>query len=132
MNPYEPPRAEASPIETGEPPVIRVRYGPLYPLSLLVSGLCCFAGWYYFHALIGSAGSLFVVSGVLNVAMAAFTIRGVYFDVFPDRVEFLSPLFPRWRRPRPLAAVKPVFLHRLIAQPGDFQRFLAFRSGSPL
>jgi hypothetical protein len=56
--------------------------------------------------------------------------KRVYFEVFADRIEFLSPVFPRWRRARPMEAIGSGILHRWIANRSDLDRFLAYRRDS--
>lgn len=128
MNPYKAPGTEAPAIEA-ETLLIRVRYGRYYPLFLLLIGLLFLAGGFHFQGLIGSGSRLLLLSGALHLALAVLTMRAVYFDVFPDRIEYLSPLFQRWRRARPHEAIRPLFLQRWIAHPEDFERFLDLRSG---
>ena len=102
MNPYEPPRSEEP---AAEPAVMEVRYGLGYTLSLTFNGLVM--------ATSAIRGNDFVPSWVLFSMAAFFCVlavicwRGVFFEVFEDRIEFLSPISPKQgqRRSKPLESV---------------------------
>ena len=112
--------------------VMQVRYSLGYSVLFVVSGLLSVGVGIIMYSL--SPPSLLVpgmleVAGVSHLAIAAFCWRRVYFEVFENRIEFLSPVLPRWRRAKPLESIVARSFHRLFAKGEDFKRFVAWRDG---
>lgn len=135
LNPYQPPQCSEPVAVTGEAPVMQVRYGLQYSLMFFFSGLVA-VGLAILMTVVKSTSapgipivSTLVVAGVVQVAMGLICRKRVYLEVFENRVEFLSPVFPRWRRARPLASMGTLTLnlHRLAARREDINRFIAWR-----
>jgi len=68
--------------------------------------------------------------GVLHLLLAVLFRRRACFEVFEDRIEFLSPVFPRWRRAKPLEFIGARSPYRWIAKREDFNRFIEWRGES--
>lgn len=121
---------------TGDAPVMQVRYGLQYSLLFFFSGSVA-AGLAILMVIIAKSSAapqisiaiLLIVGGVAQVVMAVLCRKRVYFEVFENRIEFLSPVFPRWRRARPLTSMGTLTLnlHRLVARREDINRFIAWR-----
>lgn len=134
MNPYQPPQCNEPAPELGGPAVMQVRYGLPYSLLFIVSGLCCsvlaVTLGLMMDPLTPLVPGMLAVAGVSHLAIAALCRRRVYFEVFEDRIEFLSPVFPQWRRAKPLEFVGARSLHRWVARREDFGRFVEWRDGA--
>ena len=136
MNPYQPPQCAEPVAVTGDAPVMQVRYGLQYSLLFLSSGLVA-AGVAILMVILAKStaapqiaiASLLIIGGLVQVAMAVICRKRVYMEVFENRIEFLSPVFPRWRRARPLSSMGTLTLnlHRLVARREDINRFIAWR-----
>ncbi|MCW1922872.1 hypothetical protein OKA05_09945 [Luteolibacter arcticus] len=129
MNPYQPPQCSEPVAETGEQAVMQVGYGLAYLLFLLASGLLFVIVGILFYPLTRLATGLFVVSGIAHLALGVLVRRRAYFEVFENRIEFLSPAFPAWRRAKPLESIGARSLHGWVAKRDDFARFVAWREG---
>ncbi|MEK7954377.1 hypothetical protein [Luteolibacter soli] len=138
MNPYQPPQCSEPAAVAGEVPVMQVRYGLQYSLLFVFSGLVSVALAVVMDGLAKSTTVfmkpvtlLLVVAGVAHFALAVICRKKVYLEVFEDRLEFLSPVFPRWRRAKPLTSMGKlaILLHRLVARREDINRFVAWREG---
>ena len=132
MNPYQPPQCSESAAEVAGPAVMQVRYGLGYSLLFVATGLIFVGQAFLMYQLRGrvmglSVMGLSVAAGVLHLSLAVFTWRRIYFEVFENRIEFLSPVFPRWRRAKPLEFIGARSLHRWVARREDFQRFVEWR-----
>jgi hypothetical protein len=139
LNPYQPPQCTEPTALTGEALVMQVRYGLQYSLLFFFSGFALVSSAILMTVIAKPAvavtnplAALLSIVGVIHVALAMLCRKRVYFEVFEDRIEFLSPVFPRWRRPRPLATMGTftLNLHRLVARRDDIKRFIAWREGS--
>lgn len=120
---------------TGDASVMQVRYGLHYSLLFFFSGFVLIG----LAILMAMTMETFIeiavlpaVAGVSNVTVAVLCQKKVYFEVFENRIEFLSPVFPRWRRARPHASMGTLTLnlHRLVARREDIKRFIAWREDS--
>ena len=130
MNPYQSPKCKEPAAEVAEQAVIRVRYGLGYTLLILVGTLCfLIQGVRHYHRPTGYVGGVSIALAAMNVFVAVQSRRRAYFEVFEDRLEFLSLGFPRWRSKKPLGSVSSNSYHRWFARREDFTRFVAWRDG---
>ena len=130
MNPYQPPQCTEPAAEVTEPAVMQVRYSLGYCLFVWAAGFLFVVMGVFFFQLSRPASRMFVVSGIALLALGVIFRKRPYFEVFANRIEFLSPVFPRWRRAKPLDLIGARSLHRWIARRDDFNRFVAWREGS--
>lgn len=112
---------------TGELPVIVVRHGRGYAIGLCCQGILCVVVGMVFYQLTRLAFVLFELSGIAYLMMGMLVPKRAYFEVFYDRLEFLSPVFRRLRMVKPLAGVRARSFHRWFANREDFDRFIAWR-----
>ena len=122
---------------TGDAPVMQVRYGLHYSLLFFFSGFVLIG----LAILMAMTMETFIeiavlpaVAGVGQLAMAVLSRRRAYFEVFENRIEFLSPVFPGWRRAKPLTSINSftLNLHRLVARQEDIKRFIAWHEAGCL
>lgn len=115
---------------------MQVRYGLQYSLLFFFSGLIAVGLVVLMETIARSTtaitrpvSGMLIIAGVAQLALAVVCRKRVYFEVFEDRIEFLSPVFPRWRRAKLLASMGTVTLnlHRLVARREDIKRFIAWR-----
>ncbi len=129
LNPYQPPQCNEPAAAVAGPVVMQVRYHLVYSLLAIFAGLAMVAGAIRIHDLIPFASWLFCFSGTAHLVMGFLTRRRPFFEVFNDRIEFLSPVFPRWRRSKPVESVGDSILYRWVARREDFKRYIAWREG---
>ncbi|MCW1922871.1 hypothetical protein OKA05_09940 [Luteolibacter arcticus] len=130
MNPYQPPQCNDPVAGGGESVVMQVRYSWRHSLGVVWTGIVFLNSAIrnydfmpFASVLLLLAGTAFLVSGVLSR-------RGSFFEVFENRIEFVSPVFPKWRRTRPLESIAAdSFLYRWVAKRSDFKRYIAWREG---
>ena len=131
LNPYQPPQCnEPAPVVAG-PAVMQVRYSWAYSLGVIFAGFAMVTSAIRTHHLLSVASWMFFFSGGAHLALGVITRRRVFFEVFEDRIEFLSPVFPRWRRAKPVEYVGArSLLYRWFTRGEDFKRFVAWRQDS--
>jgi hypothetical protein len=130
LNPYQPPQSIEPAAELAGPAVMQVRYGWGYSLGVGFAGLAMLTSAIRTHDFAPLASSLFFISGGCHLALAILVRRRVFFEVFEDRLEFLSPVFPRWRRAKTVKSIRSgSFLYRWMTKREDFKRFVAWREG---
>ena len=117
---------------TGDAPVMQVRYGLQYPLLFFFSGLVLLGVAILMAMTMGTLIEIAVlpaVAGVSNIVVAVLCLGRAYFEVFEDRIEFISPVFSKWRKARPLTVMDNFTLHahRLVARREDMKAFVAWR-----
>jgi hypothetical protein len=130
LNPYQPPKCNEPAAEVSGAAVMQVRYSLAYSVLFVVSGLLAVSLGIAMYPLSPVVTGMLEVAGVSHLAIAALFRRRVYFEVFENRIEFLSPAFPRWRRAKPLEFIGARSLHRWVSRREDFSRFVQWRDGS--
>ena len=115
---------------TGDAPVMSVRHGIRYSIYLLSMGLLCVVLGVIFYQLRRAPAVLFEVSGITHLMLGMLVRKRTYFEVFEDRLEFLSPAFPSWRSIRRAESIQSRGYHRWIANREDFDRFIEWRERS--
>jgi hypothetical protein len=108
-----------------------VRYSRAYSLLFVTTGLIFVTLAAVMFQLRPALAGILAFTGVLHLSLAALFRRRTYFEVFENRLEFLSPAFPRWRRAKPLAFIGARSFYRWAAEREDFSRFVEWRDGSP-
>jgi hypothetical protein len=127
LNPYQPPQCIEPAAEVAGAAVVQVRYHLAYSLLAILAGLVMIASAISIYHLIPLASWLFFFAGTAHLVMGFLTRRRPFFEVFSDRIEFLSPVFPRWRRAKPIESVGDSFLYRCSTRREDFKRYIAWR-----
>jgi len=131
MNPYQPPQCSEPAAEVGGAAVMQVRYSLGYSTLFIVTGLIFVGQAFLMYQLKKRpVMGMSVAVGVFHLSLAALTWRRIFFEVFENRIEFLSPVFPRWRRAKPLELIGARSFYRWAAKREDFNRFIAWREGS--
>jgi hypothetical protein len=130
LNPYQPPQCTEPAAEVAGPAVMQVRYGWGYSLGMGFAGLAMVTSAIRTHDFAPLASCLFFISGGCHLALGVLVRRRVFFEVFEDRIEFLSPVFPRWRRAKTVKSIgSGSILYRWMTKREDFKRFVAWREG---
>lgn len=132
LNPYLPPQRAEPAVITGELPVMVVRHSRGYAIGLCCQGILCVVVGIVFYQLTWLAFALLELSGIAYLMMGMLVPKRVYFEVFRDRLEFLSPVFRRLRMVKPLAGGRARSFHRWFANREDFDRFIAWREAGCL
>ena len=106
---------------------MRVRYSLLHSWGQICTGMVMVTNGIKIYPSILSWASW--PMGAFLFSMGVITQRRVFFEVFENRVEFLSPFFPsRGRQARPLESIDAgSFFYRWVAKRPDFKRFVAWR-----
>jgi hypothetical protein len=130
MNPYQPPQCSEPAAEVAGAAMMQVRYSWAYSILFIVTGLIgvSLAVVMYSHS--PPLAGMSVFWGVLHLSLAVLFRRRACFEVFEDRIEILSPAFPRWRRAKPLGFTGARGPYRWIAKREDFSRFIEWRDES--
>ena len=106
---------------------MQVRYQLAYSLLAIFAGVAMVTSAISIHDRLPFASWLFCIAGAAHLVMGFLTRRRPFFEVFDDRIEFLSPVFPRWRRAKPIESVGDSILYRWVARREDFKRYIAWR-----
>lgn len=108
-----------------------MRHSIAYSIYLLGMGLLCMVLGVLFYQFRRPPAVLFELSGIAHLVVGMLVRKRSYFEVFEDRLEFLSPAFPSWRSIRRAESIRARGYHRWIANREDFDRFIEWREGSP-